>query len=85
MYQYSKIKNLLYSSFVCRLRIEEVEELIIDSVTLRPNDEVDFWFTNIRQNFSMTGTCKKQGCYLLLAKLPKNGKNINICKRALFC
>ena len=26
-----------------------------------------------------------QGCYLLLAKLPKIGKNINICKRALFC
>ena len=66
MNQYSKIKYPLYSSFVCRLRIEEVEELIIDSVTLRPNDEVDFWFTNIRQNFSMTGTRTK------IPKVPKS-------------
>ena len=69
MYQYSEIflsthyKGLF---LVCRLRIEEVEELIIDSVTLRPNDEVDFWFTNIRQNFSMTGTRTK------IPKVPKS-------------
>ena len=38
-----------------RLRIEEVDEIIIDSVTLRPNDTVDFWFTNIHQNFTIKG------------------------------
>ena len=67
MYQYSEIKYPNYTAlFFCRLRIEEVEELIIDSVTLRPNDEVDFWFTNIRQNFSMTGTRTK------IPKVPKS-------------
>ena len=65
-----------------RLRIEEVEEIIIDSITLRPNDTVDFWFTNIHQNFTMKGAldCPLCGNATKDEKVTKPRLNLHVIK-----
>ena len=59
------------------MRIEEVEEVIINSIIVRPNDAVDFWFTNIRQNLTLTGSLNCPQCTEHLSKSNATYEKIN--------
>ena len=47
------------------MRIDNVPEVIINEILLRPNDTIDFWFSGIHQNLTLQGPlscpeCEKQ-------------------------
>lgn len=75
-----------YCHFLFRLRIDNVPEVTIKSIILRPNDTVDFWFSGIHQNLTLSGAiecpdCSKQELEVANLTSPKKPKlNIHVIK-----
>ena len=48
--------------FSFRFRIDNVPEVTIKDIFLRPDDMVDFWFSGIHQNLTLSGAIKCPAC-----------------------
>ena len=45
-----------------RFRIDNVPEVTIKEIILRPEDMVDFWFSGIHQNLTLSGSINCPDC-----------------------
>ena len=52
----------LLTFFSNRFRIDNVPEVTIKEIFLRPDDIVDFWFSGIHLNLTLTGEIKCPSC-----------------------
>ena len=58
------LTKYLYQIFFhySRFRIDNVPEVTIKDIFLRPDDMVDFWFSGIHQNLTLSGAIKCPAC-----------------------
>ena len=56
------LTTYLFVYIFSRFRIDNVPEVTIKDIFLRPDDMVDFWFSGIHENLTLSGAIKCPAC-----------------------